>query len=91
MCSWRWNEAFEGSLTFKYYILAFIIVLCYVPLLLIAILYVTIVLKLKSRAIPGEKSANAREQRVGRKRNVLKMSIAIVVAFAVCWLPVTIY
>ena len=63
---------------------------CFVPLVLIAILYIIIYLKLKSQKSPGEQSVNAGQQRQQRERNVLKMAIAIVLGFAVCFLPVTI-
>ena len=63
----------------------------YIPLVLIAILYIIIYLKLKSRKIPGEQQANAGYQRQQRERNVLKMGIAIVLGFAVCWLPLAIF
>ena len=72
----------------SFYLTVFI-VLFYIPLVLIAILHLTILLTLKSQKIPGEQSVNAREQRVKRERNVLKMSIAIVLVFAICWLPFT--
>ena len=58
-----------------------------IPLVLIVILYIIIYIKLKSQKIPGEQSANAIQQRQQRERNVLKMAIAIVLGFAVCWLP----
>ena len=59
----------------------------YIPLLSIAILYLVILLKLKSRKTPGAQSDNSRKNRATRERNVLKMSIAIVSTFAICWLP----
>ena len=34
---------------------------------------------------------NARIQRLRRKRNALKLSIAIVLGFAVCWIPFSIF
>ena len=58
---------------------------------LIAVLYIIIYLKLKSQKIPGEQSANAGQQRQQSERNVLKMAIAIVLGFAVCRLPLTIF
>ena len=61
-----------------------------IPLLSIAILYIIIYIKLKSQKTPGEQSANAEKQRQQRERNVLKMSIAIVLGFAVCSLPISI-
>ena len=91
LCVWQWNEAFGDYSSFENYVVAMFVVFRYIPLVLIAILYLTIALKIKSHTIPGEQSVNAREQRLKRERNVLKMSIAIVLAFAVCWLPQTIY
>ena len=90
-CAWHWDEPFGESWSFENYAVATFVVFFYIPLVLIAILYLTIALKIKSHTIPGEQSVNAREQRVKRERNVLKMSIVIVLAFAVCWLPQTIY
>ena len=87
MCLLKWNEAFGETSSWANYYLAVLIVLIYIPLVLIAILYLTILFKLKSQKIPGEQSVNAREQREKRERNVLKMSIAIVFVFAICWLP----
>ena len=89
MCLWQWNEAFGETSSHANYFLAVIIVVIYIPLILIAILYLTILFKLKSQKIPGEQSVNATEQRVKRERNVLKMSIAIVLVFTICFLPLT--
>ena len=89
-CALQWKEAFGETSSFDDFTTAtFIIILC-VPLVLIAILYLAILLKLRFQTIPGEQSVNAGEQRLKRERNVLKMSIAIVLAFALCWLPRTI-
>ena len=90
MCLLKWSEAFGETSSQANYFLAIIFVLFYIPLVLIAILYLAILFKLKSQKIPGEQSVNAREQRAKRERNVLKMSIAIVLVFAICWLPFTV-
>ena len=90
-CVQQWNEAFGEYLSFKNYILAVFIIFFFVPLSLIVVLYLAILFKLKSQKIPGEQSVNAGEQRVKREKNVLKMSIAIVLAFAVCYFPLAIY
>ena len=89
MCLQKWNEAFRETSSQANYFLALIIVLIDIPLVLIAILYLAILFKLKSQKIPGEQPVNAREQREKRERNVLKMSIAIVLVFAICFLPLT--
>ena len=89
-CELRWKDAFGDLLPFKSYILALSVVFWFTPLVLIAILYVTIVLKIKSQKIPGEQSVNVREQRLKRDRNVLKMSVAVVLVFTLCWMPTAI-
>ena len=91
VCVHKWNEVFGESLSYRNYVVSTLVVFGYVPLVLTAILYMTVVIKLKSQNIPGEGSANGREQRSRRQKNVLKMSITIVVTFIVCWLPITIY
>ena len=89
-CEVKWNEAFGEFLSLKNYMLAVIVLFVFTSLVMIAILYTIIYSKLKSQTIPGEQSANARQQRVKREQNVLKMAIAIVLGFAVCWLPISI-
>ena len=89
-CWWQWNDTFGEFLSQQTYILGLIVVTSYVPLVLISILYFVISLKIKSQKIPGKQSANARERRLKKERNVLNMSVAIVLVFAVCWLPLSI-
>ena len=91
VCVHKWNEVFGESLSYRNYIVSILVVFWYVAMVLIAILYMTVVIKLKSQNIPGEGSANGREQQSRRQKNGLKMSIAIVVTFIVCWLPATIW
>ena len=91
VCVQKWNEVFGESLSHRNYVVSMLIIFGYVPMVLIAILYMTVVIKLKSQNIPGEGSANGREQQSRRQKNVLKMSIAIVLTFIVCWLPATIW
>ena len=91
VCVHKWNEVFGESLSYRNYIVSMLVIFWYVAMVLIAILYMTVVIKLKSQNIPGEGSANGREQQSRRQKNVLKMSIAIVVTFIVCWLPATIW
>ena len=87
LCAIHWNEVFGESSSPENYFVSYEVVFNFIPLVLIAILYIIIYLKLKSQKIPGEQSANAEQQRQQRERNVLKMAIAIVLGFAVCWLP----
>ena len=87
VCTWDWKEAFGESSSFESYFLSIFVALIFIPFVVIAILYIIIFLKLKSQKSPGEQSANAGQQRQQRERNVLKMAIAIVLGFAVCFLP----
>ena len=91
VCVHKWNEVFGESLSYRNYEVSMLVIFWYVPMVLISILYMTVVIKLKSQNIPGEGSANGREQQSRRQKNVLKMSIAIVLTFIVCWLPTTIW
>ena len=79
-----------GGNTYPNYALAVAVVFCYIPFVLVVILYSIILIKLKMKAHPGEQSANAEEQRNRRNRNVLKMATAIMVVFFVCWIPMSI-
>ena len=58
---------------------------------LMIVLYSVIIYKLKSQKVPGEPSNNAGEQRARRHRKVMKMTVAIGLAFALCWTPIDTY
>ena len=87
VCWLSLNEVFGESSSYDNYFVSIVLIFYLIPLVLIVILYITIYIKLKSQKSPGEQSANAGQQRQQRERNVLKMAIAIVLGFAVCWLP----
>ena len=86
-CWLEWKEAFGESSSEENYLVSWFVIFIFIPLLLITMLYITIYIKLKSHKIPGEQSAKTGQQRQQREGNVLKMSIAIVLGFAVCMLP----
>ena len=89
-CDLELKKAFGEFSSFASYLLASYILFIFIPVLLLVILYSTIVIKLKTKAHPGEQSANSQQQRNKRNRNVLQMSIAIVTVFVLCWLPYSI-
>ena len=89
-CTRLWSEAFGESSSEVNYFLSGYVVCLHIPISLLIILYSIIVIKLKTQFFPGEQSNNAEEQRVKRNRNVLKMAIAIVVGFLLCWIPYSI-
>ena len=85
-CVSLWIETF-GWNTYQNYVLAVTVVFFFIPFVLVVVLYSTILMKLNMQVHPGEQSANAKEQRKRRNRNVLKMAIAIVVVFFICFMP----
>ena len=89
-CVLDWNDTFGESLSFKNFTSVMQVVTVYVPFVFIAILYSAITLKIKSQKIPGEQSTNTRVKHLKRERNVRKLSVAIVLGFALCWLPFSI-
>lgn len=89
-CVADWKGALGEASSYKNFVLVMQVIIFYVPLVFITILYSAITLKIKSQKIPGEQSTNTREKRLERERNVLKLSVAVVVGFALCWLPLSI-
>ena len=89
-CIADWDDVFGESWSFKNFILVMQVAIFYVPFVFIAIVYSAITLKIKSQKIPGEQSTNTREKNLKRERNVLKLSVAIVLGFALCWLPLSV-
>ena len=90
-CLLWWTEAFGESFSPGNYFLALLfVVFFYIPIVMLAILYSIIVIKLKSQLITGEQSTNAEQQRAKRNKNVLKMAIAIVLGFVMCRVPYTV-
>ena len=85
-CLSRWEVTFGEKSSLSIYVLSLAILFVHIPFVVLAILYSIILIKLKKQAHPGEQSASAEEQRTRRNRNVLKMTVAIVVAFFICWI-----
>ena len=88
-CRLMWSEAFGESSSLRSYYVALFLVLAVIPFALMSILYSLIIVKLKSQKMPGGKSVSTkkRQQRMRRDRSVLRMVLAIVLGFALCWAP----
>ena len=89
-CMNQWEVIFGEKSSFGIYLLSLAILFLFIPFVVLVILHSIILIKLKKQAHPGEHSASAEEQRTRRNRNVLKMTVAIVVAFFICWIPFSI-
>ena len=91
-CEVHWTEVFDESSyhIFQIYIIALSIIELYIPFGLMTIFYSIILFKLKTQNVPGEQSVNTGNLRAKRQRNVLKMAIAIVSVFVICWMPMSV-
>ena len=85
-CKILWKETFGDSSLANYFLAGFIVFI-YLPIVLLAMLYFNILVKLRSQVHPGEQSTNVEEQRTRRNKSVTKMAIAIVLGFVICWVP----
>lgn len=89
-CEVRWREAFGEASSGPSYFLAISVVFFYMPIVWLPILYSIILIKLKRWIPPGEQPTSVKTQRAKRNRHVLRMAIAIVLGFVLCWVPFTV-
>ena len=82
-CELMWKRRFFAD----NYLHSIPFVLMAIAFALITTLYSIMLFKLKSQKTPGERSANAVKQRKEREKNVLRMAVAIVTGFILCWGP----
>ena len=61
-----------------------------VPLLILAVLYTMICIKLWSHQVPGDNSNQRQADAIKTAKKVTRMMLAIVFLFLVCWLPLLI-
>ena len=87
ICEVQWEQIFGKTSDNRDYLLTILIFWYFIPFSLMTILYSIILLKLKSHKVLGDSSFNAKKQRLEQQRKVLRMAIAIVFGFAICWTP----
>lgn len=85
ICKYEWPPGLLGAR--KAYFGAFAILTFLLPTIVLAALYLTIIWKIKSQAIPGQQSFEHIARRRQQNTNIIKISAAIVVSFFVCWMP----
>ena len=84
-CVEEWAPAFDPKRAPAIYTIVSFVLLYALPLLVIAVLYSIIIAKVWARHIPGNATpANVRLLNKSKK-NVLKMLMTVVLAFALCW------
>lgn len=84
-CVEDWAPAFDPKLSQSIFTIVSFVFLYALPLLVISVLYSIIIARVWGRDIPG--NATPANQRLlnKSKKNVLKMLITVVLAFALCW------
>ena len=86
-CITNWEPAFNHESTHTRYYTALLVTVLIVPLLTVCILQTIILQKLRKDKMGSSRSSTARQRRKKRNKNLLKMSVIISLAFALCWLP----
>lgn len=87
LCLEEWPSPLNSMSASRAYTIALFVIFYLLPLVMISILYGTIIYTLWKRKSPGNCSANSARIFTRGKRKALKMFIAIVTCFALCWLP----
>ncbi|XP_028922005.1 substance-P receptor [Ornithorhynchus anatinus] len=85
VCLVQWPQQ-PGQTLEKAYHICVTVLIYFLPLLVIGYAYTMVGITLWAGGIPGDSSDRYHEQ-VAAKRKVVKMMVAVVCAFAVCWLP----
>ncbi|EDO29433.1 predicted protein, partial [Nematostella vectensis] len=87
-CYSSWEPAFENVSTTKRYQMSLFTLLYVLSLLLITALYARTLHLLRNRIIPGDVLPEQRMREDATTRGILKMTVTVVAAFALSWLPV---
>ena len=86
-CVTNWEPAFNHESTHTGYYTALLVTVLIVPLVTVSILQTITLLKLKDDKMQPFRSSLANQRHKQRTKMLLKMSVVIVLAFALCWLP----
>ncbi|XP_020617670.1 neuropeptide Y receptor type 1-like [Orbicella faveolata] len=87
LCITNWEPAFNHESTHTRYYTALLFVVLIVPLVTVCILQTITLLRLKDDKMQPFLSSLANQRRKKRTKMLLKMSVVIALAFALCWLP----
>ena len=90
-CISNWEPAFNQESTHAQYYTALLVTVLIVPLITVCILQALILVKLKSDKLALSRTWIANQKRMKRNKTLLKMSVMIALAFALCWLPFLVY
>ena len=86
-CLTNWEPAFNHESTHTRYYTALIVIVLIVPLVTVCILQTITLLKLRNDKMRSFRTSIANQRLKKRNKFLVKMSVVIVLAFALCWLP----
>ena len=86
-CVEIWEPAFIGG-GYKAFTIVLFVFFYLFPLLTMSILYSCVIYKLWVRKVPGNQTSENQQRSNKSRKKVLKMLLAVVILFAVCWFPV---
>jgi hypothetical protein len=88
-CGLNWAPAFDHVPTHQAYTTATCVLFIIIPFCSMACMYVFLVIKARAsyKLIKNSMSPRAKKRRVIKMWTVLKLSIAVVLGFAICWGP----
>ena len=86
-CFEVWPAPFDNEQAPTDYTIILFILFYVLPLIIISTLYTCVIYKIWRRRAPGNQSSTTNQVYSRSRRKALKMFIAIVVCFTLCWLP----
>ena len=86
-CITNWEPAFNHKSTHTRYYTALLVTVLIVPLITVCILQTITLLKLRDDEMESFRTPIANKRHKKRNKMLLKMSVVIALAFALCWLP----
>ena len=87
LCLEEWPSALNSMNASRDYTIILFVLFYLLPLIIISLSYGCVIYTLWKRKRPGNFSSQSDTIFSRRKRKALKMFIAIVICFAICWLP----
>lgn len=72
---------------FKYYFLFLVLIMYVIPLSVITACYANILVIVWRKTSAGTESAQAHERSIRQKKKTTRMVFLVILAFALCWLP----
>ena len=87
LCITNWEPAFNHESTHTRYYTALLVTVLIVPLITVCILQAITLLKLQDDEMEYFRTPISNKRHKKRNKMLLKMSVAITLAFVLCWLP----